>query len=141
VADVVVTPAQLGTFLQTPSISVDRAQMMLDDTMVLVRPYFAPNDVPAEAAGVIRFVAGRGYTTSPSPRQTQLDASGSPFAGGRGGVYLDRVDRETLTDIATAVYGPGGGSGAGGAFSIDMLPAGYLLPVVPVLGADWDQII
>jgi hypothetical protein len=88
VADVVVTPAQLGTYLNDTRINIDRAQMMIDDTLVLAAPFFLPAAMPDEAAGVVRRVAGRGYVTTMQSRTPQLDASGSPFAGGFGGVWL-----------------------------------------------------
>lgn len=139
-SDPIVTSDDLATYLNDASIQIDRADMMIFHAQALCESILSP--LPANAAGIVIRVAGRGYVTTTSARGAQIAAGGSPFGGapgGFGGVYLTRSDKADLRRLS--------GSG-GAAFSIDLLPAGYLAPV-SYIGAvdgseygygDWDAV-
>ena len=126
-SDPVIDATDLGTYLNDPGIDTDRAMSLIVDAQALCEDVVSP--LPDAAAVIVKRVAGRAYTTILSPRQQQIAASGGQFAGtSTGGVYLTQYDIADLRRMA----------GGGGAFSIDLLPAGYTLPVVSY-GPDWDS--
>lgn len=125
-----ITPDDLGVYLKDPSIDTVRATEMIADAQTLCESILNP--LPTTASVVVKRVAGRGYVTTTSARQSQVAGAGSPFGaqpGGMGGIHLYAEDIADLRRLA----------GGGGAFSIDMLPAGYTPPVSYTLD-DWDQI-
>jgi len=118
VSDPLITPDDLAIYLRDSSIDVDRAAMMIEDAQALCESVLSP--LPATAAGIVRRIAGRGYVTT----TTSKGAAGSPMGAqttGMGGIWLSRNDRADLRRLG----------GGGGAFTIDLLPADYVLPTVP----------
>jgi hypothetical protein len=115
----VIAATDLGTYLNDPSIDIDRAMALIADAQTLCESIVAP-PLPAAAAVIVKRVAARAYVSIASPRQAQLAAAGSPYGavGSMGGVYLTQYDVEDLRRL----------NGGGGAFSIDLLPAGYVAP-------------
>lgn len=116
-----VSAAQLGVYLNDDSLDVDRAEDLLEDAQVLCESIVSP--LPPTAAVVVKRVAGRAYVTVTSARQAQLAAAQAGYGavpGGMGDVHLTRTDERDLRRLA---------GGTGGAFTIDMLPAGYTAPV------------
>ena len=123
----IVTPDDLGTYLNDPQINIDRASALIADAQAKCEDIVSP--LPASAAVVVKQVAGRAYTSITSPRAAQAAAAGSPFGatpGGFGGVYLTEYD---IRDLRRA-------AGKSSAFSIDQLPSTYATPSdLPY----WDQ--
>lgn len=123
----IVTPDDLGTYLNDSGINIDRASALIADAQSLCEDVVSP--LPASAAVVVKRVAGRAYTSITSPRAAQAAAAGSPFGAvgtGSGGVYLTKWDVKDLRRAA----------GTSAAFSIDQLPSTYATPSdLPY----WDQ--
>ena len=117
-SDPVITSEDLGTYLNDPSIDVGRAAFLIDQAQTLCESIVTP--LPAIASVVVTRVAARAYVTIQSTRQQQLAAAGSPYGAvpSSGGVYLTQYDEADLRR----------GSGGGGAFSINLLPADYVAP-------------
>lgn len=124
-----VSAAQLGVDLNDDSIDVERAERMIELSQTLCESVVYP--LPAAAAVVVARMANIAYTSVTSSRQAQLAAAQAGYGaavGGPGGPILtarDEIDLRRLAGIS------------GGAFSIDMLPVGY---VAPVSGCSYDQI-
>lgn len=122
-SDPLVTSDDLAVALNDKTIDADRADFWIGQAQTLCESIASP--LPATAAVVVTRVAARAYaSTASASRAAQLAASGSPFTPGGGGAYLTKSDRSDLRRLA----------GGGNAFTIDMLPAGYVLPV-----PSWDQ--
>lgn len=114
-----ITSDDLGTYLNDQTINGDRADLMIALAQTLCESIISP--LPDSAVVVVMRVAARGYVTTTSARQAQTAVAGSPFGsvpGGMGGIYLTGTDESDLRRLA----------GSGGAFSIDLLPAGYIAP-------------
>ena len=117
-ADPLITAEDLGIALNDATIDDDRAEFWIGQAQTLCESIVSP--LPPAAAVVVTRVAARAYaSTASASRAVQLAASGSPFTPGSGGAYLTGSDRGDLRNL----------SGGGGAFSIDVLPVGYTLPV------------
>lgn len=110
----------LALYLNDPNIDVNRAQFILDLAHEQCETIVDP--LPTTARSVVLDVAQRAYANPTSVRNTSLGlyaedegpfSDGSPGTTG-GGVWL------TAGNV-TALRNLGGG---GGAFSIDMTPAG-----------------
>jgi hypothetical protein len=122
-SDPLVTPDELSIALNDKSIDEDRAEFWIGQAQILCESIVSP--LPATAAVVVTRVAARAYaSTASAARGSQIAAAGSPFMPGSGGAYLTKADRTDLRRLG----------GGGNAFSIDMLPADYVLDV-PI----WDQ--
>lgn len=124
-----VTSDDLAVSLNTSSINVDRAEAMITDAVVLCLTIVDP--LPDAADVVVKRVAIRGYL-QPSAREYQMAASDPTLipASPAGGVYLTRTD---IADLRRMV-------GGGGAFSVPMLPATFVLtPSGGDLAAAWDD--
>lgn len=115
-----VTPDDLAVSLATTSINDARAQTMIDDAVVLCRTIVDP--LPDAADVVVKRVAIRGYL-QPSAREWQTAQSDPTLmpASPVGGVYLTRTDKADLRRMSS--------KGSGGAFSISVLPTGYVAPL------------
>lgn len=127
-SDPLIDPSDLGTYLNDPDIDALRAEFFIDQAQSLCESILSP--LPDTARVVVTRVAGRGYVSVTSPRQQQLAAAGSPYsaAGGMGGLSLYDEDIADLRRLA----------GGGGAFSVDLLPAGWVAPATPGwCDADW----
>lgn len=119
-SDPLITPEDLGTYLNDDSLDQERAAKMIDLAQQLCESVISP--LPDVAEVVVTRVAARGYVTTTAARQYQLneaDAAYGTMSGPVGGVYLTRSDKTDLRRL----------SGGGGAFSIDVLPAGYVAPI------------
>lgn len=129
-----ITPADLAVSLNDPGIDVARATLMIARAQTLCESHIAP--LPAGADVVVDRVAGRAYTSTLSPRQVAARAAGGQFMGQQGGgVYLTRSDKADLRRLAKG----------GGAFSVNLLPTGYVAPASQHFGeygapaTDWDM--
>lgn len=110
-----VTPDDLGVYLNDSGINVGRASAMITDAQTLCETIVSP--LPTAASVVVKRVAARAYVTTTTTKGAQIAAAGSPFVGtvgSAGGVWLTRADKADLRRLA----------GSGGAFSIDPLPKG-----------------
>lgn len=123
-----ITSDDLALYLNDSNINVERASAMIDRAQSLCESILSP--LPASAAVVVERVAGRGYVTTTTARNAQLAAAGSPMGGpgAAGGVWLSRTDKSDLRRLA----------GGGGAFTVDLLPTGYVAPVQRFWSEDWD---
>lgn len=127
-----VLPSDLATLLNDTTINTSRAQALITDAQTLCSSIVSP--LPDTADVVVKRVAARAYVNSDTPRQQQLGQAGDPYALGMPtveGVYLTKEDVADLRRFA----------GGGGAFSIDILPAGFVAPVdwsPDDQLADWD---
>lgn len=130
-SDPLVEPEDLATYLNDDRLDENRAAGMIADAQALCESIVSP--LPAAAYVVVKRVAGRGYVSTLTPKQAQAQAAGGMFGGSvSGGVWLTKTDKADLRRFA------GGGSGA---FSIDVLPVGYVAPVSYVdedATGDWD---
>lgn len=128
--DPLIDSTDLATYLNDPTIDQARAEMMIADAQTLCESILAP--LPPEAAVIVKRIAGRGYSSAVGGRGRQVQSAGSPFGAvpGAGAIYLTRYDKADLRRLA----------GGGGAFSIDLLPADYVLPVSTFPLGDWDEI-
>lgn len=127
-SDPLIDPADLGTYLNDVNLDPDRAALLIGQAQTLCETIIDP--LPDAAAAVVMRVAGRAYQSVLSPRQlAAMVAAGQFTAAPGGGVYLTRYD---IADLRRT-------SGSGGAFSIDLLPAGYVAPTYPPY-YDWDQV-
>lgn len=122
----IIDPADLGTYLNDPSINTARATALIADAQTLCEDIVSP--LPATAAVVVKRVAARAYRSSGS-RQRQLAAADDGMLSGPVDVYLSQYD---IADLRRA-------SGGGGAFSISVLPADYVAPVTDYCSDDWDN--
>lgn len=124
-SDPLITPDDLGTYLNDASIQDDRAALIIEQAQQACETIVSP--FPAEATFVLYRVAARAYTSAAS-RGAQMAAAGSPFGGTPtlGGVWLSRSDIADLRRV----------NGGGGAFTIDVLPDGYVAPVRQLLPGD-----
>lgn len=130
-SDPLVTATDLGVLLSDPTINQSRAEYLLDRAQTLCESIISP--LPDAAAVIVERVAARAYVTMTAARQVQLEMADAAYGtqtGSVGGVYLTDADRADLRRL----------SGGGGAFNIDLLPAGYTVPVADfaVLDASWD---
>lgn len=133
-SDPLIDPTDLGTVLNDPRINVQRALAVIADAQALCETIVMP--LPPIAAVVVKRVAARAYMAAPA-RNASAAAAGSQFGAPLSetpGVWLSMTD---VTDLRRS-------AGGGGAFSIDLLPVGYVAPrswLGPSsTGADWDQI-
>lgn len=119
-----IDPTDLGTFLNDPGIDENRAGQLIGYAQDLCESVLSP--LPAAAAGIVCRMAAIAYTSVLSPRAAAAAAAGGQFVGqANGGVVLTVADEADLRRL----------SGGGGAFSIDLLPVGYVAPY-----PFWDQI-
>lgn len=128
-ADPIVDVPDLAVYLNDPSIDADRAAAFITDAQTLCESVIEP--LPVTAAIVVKRVAARAYVTAASSRTAQLQAAGSPYAGNAATwVYLTQYDIEDLRRL----------NNTGGAFSVDLLPAGYTPPAswTALTVGDWD---
>lgn len=127
--DPLIDSGDLATYLNDPSIDIERAEAMIVRAQTLCESVLSP--LPDAASVVVERVAGRGYVSAIG-RGKQVQASGSPFGAvaGAGAIYLTRYDKADLRRLA----------GGGGAFSIDLLPSGYVPPVSTFPLGDVDEI-
>lgn len=109
-ADLVVTSADLGTYLGE-TVDEARATLLLELAMDLADAIVTP--VPDAAKAVVLTAAGRAYS---NPQGLTAEMVG-PYQASRptAGVYLTKSERASLKRLI----------GRGGAFNVDMLPAGY----------------
>lgn len=126
----IITPDDLATFLGT-TVNEDRALAIIADAQALCEaivsiPFPAPPAVPTRflpvgAEAVVRRVAVRAYVNPTGVTQETI----GPYTVQRHamGVYLTAGDRRTLRSLA----------GGGGAFSVNMTPAGAMSAIPP-----WD---
>lgn len=124
----IATSDDLGTYLNDSTINVARAQQLIEFAQQRCELIVSP--LPDAAVGVVLQVAARAYVSITAARQVQLgdaDAAFGAAPGPVGGIYLMASEEKALRNMA----------GSGGAFSIDLLPADYVLPVFSY-GADWD---
>jgi hypothetical protein len=121
-SDPLVTPDELSIALNDKSIDEDRAEFWIGQAQILCESIVSP--LPATAAVVVTRVAARAYASTASASRGPDRRCGSPFTPGSGGAYLTKADRTDLRRLG----------GGGNAFSIDMLPADYVLD-----RARWDQ--
>jgi hypothetical protein len=131
VSDPIISPSDLATYLNDPSLNVDRAVALIADAQMLCEAIISP--LPAGASVVVKRMAGRAYVAVSSPRQAAVAAAGGQYGatpGGNAGVFLWPSDEIDLRRLA----------GSGGAFSIDLLPADYAPPASWSYLSDWDQI-
>lgn len=133
-SDPVIDPSDLGVYLNDDDIDTSRATAFIADAQALCESVVSP--LPTGADVVVKRVAARAYVTVTQSRQLPVVVPGmgmepSAAAGGLGGVWLSRADVADLRRL----------NGGGGAFTIDLLPSGYVLPVCyPSWYGDWDQI-
>jgi hypothetical protein len=129
---VTVYPEDLGTYLGT-TVDEVRAQQLIDLAQQLCESIVTP--LPDGADAVVLDVATRAFS-NPSNAQTQAAGPFSAaFGAVGGGLWLTRQNKATLRRL----------SGAGGAFTIDTMPAtaGTGLPwwdTASVTDGDWDQV-
>ena len=114
--DPLVTPADLGVYLQRSDIDEARALMVIDDAQALCETILSP--LPEQAAGIVRRVAARCYTNATSAHSVAIGSGNISYssptaAAGIGGMYLSRADKADLRRMG----------GGGGAFTIDPTPA------------------
>lgn len=114
-----ITSDDLALYLQDAKLDAARATAMITDAQILCESIVSP--LPATAAVVVKRVAARAYVTVTSSRQAQAAAAGSPFGGAPGGYGGVRLLDEDVADLRRL-------AGGGSAFSIDLLPAGYVAP-------------
>lgn len=129
--DPLITSDDLAVYLKDPSIDEDRADMMISDAQILCESIVSP--LPETAVPVVRRVAARAYVTATSSRAKQIADAGSPFGSMPGGIGGVRLYAEDVADLRRL-------NGGGGAFSIDLLPTGYVAPAswTSVQSDDWD---
>jgi hypothetical protein len=121
-----VTPADLALLLNDDSINEARAAALITDAQQACEAVIAP--IPDSATYVVKRVALRAYESA-GARSSQYEGSDASYMlpGSVGAVYLTQADRVDLLGSTP----DDGSSGRGGAFSIDILPAGYLPPQGP----------
>lgn len=144
-ADPVVLPSDLALYLKDGTIDEDRASLLISDAQTLCANYLGlsvDDAFPATCAPVVARVAYVAYVSIVQARSGQLRAAGAGFGGGSAPFAGVRLTAEDEKDLERAVN-----QGGGGAFSIDMLPAGYTAPALPwwdVSGGfdapDWDVV-
>lgn len=133
-SDPLIDPDDLATYLNDPAINVDRAAKLIADAQLLCETVISP--LPAAASVVLMRVAKRAYEDQGRQAPGVVPGIGYAVNGGDSGgsvigdVYLTRYDIADLRRM----------NGGGGAFSIDLLPAGYTPPSQFVTTGDWDQI-
>lgn len=116
----IVTTTDLGTYLSDSTINVPRAALFIEQAQILCQSVVNP--LPDGAEIVVMRMAGRAYETVTQSRYAQAAAAGMPFGANpaaTGEVRLFPSDEADLRRLA----------GGGGAFSIDLLPSGYVAPV------------
>jgi hypothetical protein len=131
-ANVTVTQTDFALYLNNPAAGTDpRARFILDKAQQLCETIVKP--LPAGSDIVILDVAERAYANPTNVRgSVALYSEGEgPFAdnsGGTvaGGLWLQENNVKTLRRLAGQ---------SGGAFTIDLLPAGYTPPSLP----PWDS--
>ncbi|MFF9624280.1 hypothetical protein [Streptomyces griseosporeus] len=105
------TAAQLGLFLALSEIDGDRADLLIEQAVVLCETVVKP--LPDGASAVVLSVAGRAYV---NPQQVSYETIGPMSVQrpqGSGGLYLTKSDKSALKSLA----------GRGGAFTVDPTPA------------------
>lgn len=117
--NVTVSVADFKNYLDDQNVSATRAGLILGFATKLCESI--ANPLPAGAEVVILDVARRAYAVP--PEGVGPYATIAPGTMGAGGLFLTRDNKATLRRLA----------GAGGAFTIDMLPAN--LPALP----PWDS--
>jgi hypothetical protein len=124
-----VTAAQLGVYINDPTINVERANDILEDAQLLCEAVVNP--LPPSATVVIKRVASRAYMNPPRP-VSPIPGVAAPLWGiGTfvGGVFLLPSDKEDLLDMA------GNQSGVAAVYSVP-LATGWTDPVVST-AATW----
>lgn len=117
-SDPLVTPDQLALFLGITDINTDRAELLLAQAQAKCERRVSP--LPDDAVDIILSVAGRAYTNVTSAHTESLGSASVSFGAPNstaiiGGLYLSRAEERELRLMA----------GAGGAFSINLLPEDY----------------
>jgi hypothetical protein len=110
--DLLLEPSDLALYMGVDEINEDRAEFLIAQVMLLAGAIVSP--VPQGASPVILSAATRAYATPPGAASSELVG---PYQATRpsGGIYLTKSERAALRLL----------TGGGGAFSFDMLPAGY----------------
>lgn len=116
----------LATFLGVDSVDAARAAMLISQTVALAQSVVSP--LPDGSEAVILSAVARTYV---NPTQSTSQTAGSfnvsvPYPG----MYLNRNERRTLRGLA--------GQG-GGAFSIDLTPAGAMADYVDPLTENLEE--
>ncbi len=115
-----VTPADLGVYLGV-EVEQFRAQMLIDDAVAQAVDIVGVADegkLPASAAGIIRGAVARLYLNPAGVTQEMVGPLSYSRPASSGSIF-SRAEKSALV------------RGAGrGAFSVDLLPAGYE-PVLP----------
>lgn len=108
----VVTPDDLALYMGLDSINNDRAQLLIDQIILLCEAVVSP--LPAAASPVVLDAAANAYATPPGSITSELVG---PYQATRrpGGLFLTKGQRATLRLL----------SGGGSAFSINLLATGY----------------
>lgn len=110
-SDLIVDPADLGTYLGDTTIDPDRALLLLIAAQALCESIVTP--LPAGAEAVVWDVTARAFA---NPTNTQSEGAGPftvTFGAVAGGLWLTNQNKATLRRLA----------GMGGAFNIDTMPA------------------
>lgn len=110
--ELTVEATDLALYMGIDDINAERAEYLIEQVMLLAGSIVSP--VPESASPVILSASARAYSTPPGAASSELVG---PYQATRpsGGIYLTKSERAALRLL----------TGGGGAFSFDMLPAGY----------------
>lgn len=134
-SDPVISPEDLGVYLDATVTNVSRAEFIISKAQALCESIVTP--LPTGADAVVLDVTVRAWNNPTSRHTAALGTASVGYGAGSaaiGGLYLTRANKADLRRLA----------GRGGAFAIDMLPADLTLPAVPwdsgveVELGDWD---
>ncbi|MFF9631737.1 hypothetical protein [Streptomyces fradiae] len=105
------TAEQLGLYLGLESIDGARADLLIEQAVLLCETVVRP--LPDQATAIVLSAAGRAYV---NPQQVSYETIGPMSVQrpqGSGGLYLTKADKAALKALA----------GRGGAFTVDPTPA------------------
>lgn len=134
-SDPIVSPSELGTYLNDPNIDTTRAAYMLGLAQQLCESIVTP--LPAGAAAVVLDVTARAFSNPTNVQGQTAGPYNAQYGTVAGGLWLTSKNERTLRRLA----------GGGGAFTFDTMPttAGQNLPwwdlnVQWPEAGDWDMI-
>jgi hypothetical protein len=123
----IVTPDDLGVYLNLPTINQTRASSFIDWAQALCESVVTP--LPTGAEPIVLDVAARGFSNPTNVTQQAVLNSSASYGAVRGGMWLTNANKSALRRLA----------GMTGVFEVDMTQTVIQGPPPSWTFADFDE--